>query len=333
MGLTWSWEIWFLLAQLMGIITICFEFASYQIKNQRKYLLVTSIGNIFWMLMFVFIGLQLEFNNVLPLIFAAGLGVMRGFIFWWAFGKNTKRRKLIGRITLYASIAIALPFTIIAITRMEFVTQQVLNSFGLVAALLFIIGQYLPSKHYLRAFTFLYAAFVFLGSTPIILRSTNEHGVIVHEWNYIGMAIELTKIISIIIFYIILMRRHWMVKKLKEIKIAIACEVNKISACSSAQELTSAGVVSGAELEKLAAKMVRYELITIEKTEITDLRNTDEKMGLILDDIKTVQDVKDAIQAVIKLDRQNLEEKIPTKWGSVQEAMTATEPTPCDEQQ
>ena len=48
---------WYIVAQVLGLITICFEFTSYQITDKRKYFLITGIGSFFWMMMFVAIGL------------------------------------------------------------------------------------------------------------------------------------------------------------------------------------------------------------------------------------------------------------------------------------
>ena len=182
----------------MGVFTICFEFASYQIKDQRKYLLVTSIANVFWMLMFVFIGLHTSIAVTQALIFAAAFGVLRGMVFWWIFAKESKKRKIAGRIALYISLLIALPFTIMAILKLQYKSQVIIQSLGLVTALLFIVGQYLPSKHFLRLFTFMYAVMMLLGNTPLNLGS----GV----WNYMGILIETAKIASVIVFYMVFVK-------------------------------------------------------------------------------------------------------------------------------
>ena len=189
------WNAWFLLAQVMGLVTICFEFVSYQIKDQRKYLLVTSVGNVFWALMFVFMGLAGIMGEVTIMIIAAGFGTLRGMIFWWIFAKNSKRRKIAGRAVLYFSLAVMMPFTIIAITRLSLPQQIIIQSLGLVTGLLFIVGQYLPSKHYLRVFVFMYATVVLIGSTPLNLTGAER-------WNPMGIVIESAKIMSVLVFYI-----------------------------------------------------------------------------------------------------------------------------------
>jgi len=200
MGWAWSWDTWFILAQVMGLVTICIEFVSYQIKNQRKYLLVTSIANIFWAMMFLFMGFHTAMSSVFIMIVAALFGTLRGMIFWWIFAKNTRKRKIIGRVALYASLLVMLPFTIMAIVKLPLTTQIIIQTLGLATGLLFIVGQYLPSKHYLRLFTFMYATMVLIGSTPLNLIDEAGNG----YWNYSGILIELSKIVSIIVFYTLL---------------------------------------------------------------------------------------------------------------------------------
>jgi len=205
-------NIWFVLAQVMGAVTICFEFVSYQIKNQRKYLLVTSCGSFFWTLMFVFMGLHTSMTVALAGIMAAGFGVVRGLTFWWIFGKNTRKRKIMGRVFLYICLGAIIPFAVLAIIELYLPQQMIIQSLVLATALLFIVGQYLPSKHYLRIFTLAYALMFLLAQTPLAL-ITRENGVYVGYWNPMGVLIELAKISSVIVFYI----RYVITQKLCEI--------------------------------------------------------------------------------------------------------------------
>ena len=62
---------WFIVAQVLGLITIGFEFASYQIKDKTRYFLITGIGSFFWMTMFIAIGLATGMSTQLSLIVAA----------------------------------------------------------------------------------------------------------------------------------------------------------------------------------------------------------------------------------------------------------------------
>ena len=200
---------WFYLAQLMGVITICFEFASYQIKNQRKYLLVTSIANIFWMFMFIFMGFYTSMGVARVMILAAAFGVARGMVFWWIFAKNTKKRKIMGRVALYISLAIMMPFAIMAIVELPLERQIIIQSIGLFTGILFIVGQYLPSKHYLRLFAFMYASMVLIGNTPLVLIDNAGTG----YWNPMGIMIESAKIASVLVFYV----RYIITRKVNEI--------------------------------------------------------------------------------------------------------------------
>jgi hypothetical protein len=295
--------IWFILAQVMGVITICFEFASYQIKDQRKYLLTTSVGNIFWMLMFLFLGFHTEIRLTQAMIFAASFGVLRGLIFWWVFGKKSKARKIIGRVTLYVSLAIAMPFTILTIITLPYPSQVILQSIGLITAMLFIIGQYLPSKHYLRVFVFMYAVMVLLGNTPLNL--IDEDGV--RTWNYMGMVIEFAKIASVAVFYILYSHRLWLLNSLRKIKAILRCEMNKISACSDINQLLTANVMSSSEIEKLVVKMVKYEISAIDKSEMTDIKSVIDKAKLVLDNVKTVRDVNNIMQALADVNKKKLD--------------------------
>ena len=189
--------IWYVLAQIMGVVTIGFEFWSYQIPNQRKYLLVTSIGNIFWALMFLFLGLHVNIKSILIMIIAALFGTLRGLIWWWIFEKETKRRRIAGRIVLYASLAIVLFSTSRAIINLDYTQQVIIQSLGLLGGMLFIVGQYLPSKHYLRVFVTFYAIMVLIGQTPLnLIDDAGET-----SWNVMGILIEAAKITSVIVFY------------------------------------------------------------------------------------------------------------------------------------
>jgi len=173
---------WFVIAQILGVITIIFDFVSYQIKDQRRYLLWFSMGSFFWMLMFITIGAQI------PVILAAAFSVLRGMVFWWIFAKNTRKRKIAGKVFLYMALAIGLVGAAqgVAHATPETVWLQV---FMLVTALLFVVGQYLPSKHYVRVFAIFYAVAVLLLNTPL------------DTFNPMGILIEVAKIVSIFVFY------------------------------------------------------------------------------------------------------------------------------------
>ena len=190
-------SLWYILAQVMGVTTICFEFWSYQIPNQRKYLLVTSIANIFWAAMFLFIGLHVNINSILIMIIAALFGTLRGFTWYWIFAKDTKGRRIAGRVVLYISLAILLVSASMAISKLEHTQQIIIQGLGLFFGLFFVIGQYLPSKHFVRIFVTLYATMLLIGQTPLNLIDDNGET----SWNIMGILIETSKIVSVIVFY------------------------------------------------------------------------------------------------------------------------------------
>ena len=185
---------WFVIAQILGVITIIFDFISYQIKEQRRYLLWFSIGSLFWMLMFIAAGAQL------PIILAAFFSFLRGMVFWWIFAKETKRRKIAGRIFLYVALAAGMVGAIQAVAQATPETRG-LQIFMLITALLFIVGQYLPSENYVRVFALFYAVAVLLLNTPL------------DTFNPMGIMIELAKIISIFVFYLKAFHRRPVVDK------------------------------------------------------------------------------------------------------------------------
>lgn len=185
---------WFILAQVLGAITIIFEFSSYQIKNKSKYFLTTGIGSFFWILMFVAMGLATGMSTQLSLIVAATYSTVRNLIFWQIFTKNTPQRKEIGLNFLLVMIGVALVAGIITILNAP---EQVrwLHALGLVAALSFVIGQYLPGVHAVRIAVTLYAVVVILTQTPINILYGD------FRWNIMGIAIEAAKICSVLVFY------------------------------------------------------------------------------------------------------------------------------------
>ena len=65
----------------------------------------------------------------------------------------------------------------------------------MIGALSFVVGQYLPGVHYVRITVVFYAAAVLLTQTPLNILYGD------FRWNIMGIAIESTKIISVIVFY------------------------------------------------------------------------------------------------------------------------------------
>ena len=185
---------WFILAQVLGAITIAFEFASYQIKNKSKYFLVTGIGSFFWMTMFVAVGFATAIDTQLSLIVAATYSTVRNIIFWRIFSKNTPQSKEFGLNFLLVMIVIAIVAGSLAVINAPAEVRW-LHSIGMVAAIGFVVGQYLPGVHYVRITVVIYALLVILTQTPINILYGD------FRWNVMGIAIELAKISSVLVFY------------------------------------------------------------------------------------------------------------------------------------
>ena len=187
-------QTWYMIAQVMGIITIIFEFASYQIKDKAKYFLCTGIGSFFWLLMFIAIGLATGMSTQLSLLLAATYSTFRSLVFWRIFSKNTVASKEAGLIFLLVMIVVAI---VAAVVTFPNIPTQVLwlHVLGLFGALAFVIGQYLPGVHYVRIGVVLYAIVVLLTQTPLNILEGD------FRWNIMGMLIELAKISSVAIFY------------------------------------------------------------------------------------------------------------------------------------
>jgi len=186
---------WFIITQILGVITICFEFASYQIKEKSKYFLITGIGSFFWFTMFFSIGMATGMDTQLSLLVASSYSTTRNLIFWRIFAKNTPESKEFGLNFLLFMIGVALVAGTLAVANAPAEVRW-LHILGMVASISFVIGQYLPGVHYVRVTVTLYAVVVLLTQTPINILYGD------FRWNPMGMAIEAAKIASVIIFYI-----------------------------------------------------------------------------------------------------------------------------------
>ena len=186
---------WYIAAQVLGVITIIFEFASYQIKHKSKYFLTTGIGSFFWTAMFFAMGMATGMDTQISLMVAASYSTIRNLVFWRIFAKNTPQSKEIGLNFLLIMIGVALVAGVISIINAP---EQVrwLHTLGMFAALSFVIGQYLPGVHYVRLTVTFYALVVILTQTPLNILYGD------FRWNIMGIAIEIAKITSVVVFYI-----------------------------------------------------------------------------------------------------------------------------------
>ena len=186
---------WFILAQVLGVITIIFEFASYQIKNKSKYFLTTGIGSFFWMTMFFSMGMATGMDTQISLMVAASYSTVRNLVFWKIFAKNTPQSKEIGLNFLLVMIGVALVAGVLSIINAPEEVRW-LHTLGMIAALSFVIGQYLPGVHYVRITVSFYAVIVILTQTPLNILYGD------FRWNIMGIAIEVAKILSVVVFYV-----------------------------------------------------------------------------------------------------------------------------------
>ncbi|MDR2833428.1 MAG: hypothetical protein LBV67_06915 [Streptococcaceae bacterium] len=186
---------WYILAQVLGIITIIFEFTSYQIKDKVKYFLITGIGSFFWMFMFLAIGLSTGMSTQISLIVAGAYSTIRNLTFHVTFKKDTVQSNEFGLIFLLFMIAFALIGGVVAVISAPSEVRWI-HAIGLIAALGFVIGQYLPGDHYVRITVVFYALAIMLTQTPLNILEGD------FRWNVMGLLIELAKIISVVLFYI-----------------------------------------------------------------------------------------------------------------------------------
>ena len=186
---------WFIAAQILGVITIIFEFTSYQIRGKSRYFLMTGIGSFFWTTMFFSMGMATGMDTQISLMIAASYSTIRNIVFWRIFTKNTPKSREAGLNFLLVMIGVALIAGVLSILN-ALVEVRWLHTLGLIAALSFVIGQYLPGVHYVRITVTIYAVIVIMTQTPLNILYGD------FRWNIMGIAIELAKIISVIVFYL-----------------------------------------------------------------------------------------------------------------------------------
>jgi len=186
---------WFILAQVFGLLTMIFEFRSYQKKDKSAYFLQTGIGSLFWIFMFFALGMATGMATQISLIIAATYSTIRALVFHVVFKKNTVKSEEFGIRFLLVMIVIALVAGVSTVLNSPEEVRWI-QAIGMATALTFVVCQYLPGQHYLRISIVLYALAVIALNSPLNIL----YGDI--RWNYMGIAIELAKISSVVIFYI-----------------------------------------------------------------------------------------------------------------------------------
>lgn len=172
----------FILAQVFGLLCLAFNFWAYQSDNQRDYFLRFTLGSFFWLLMFIFVGAQL------PVMLVAIFSTLRGIVFFWALSRDTPRRRMVARRTMYTTLVIAGVASAIVIPGTRPLTQP-FQVFLLIAVLLFVVGQYMPGVYLVRISAVIYAVAVLLLNTPL------------DTFNPIGIIVELNNILAVVWFF------------------------------------------------------------------------------------------------------------------------------------
>ena len=190
-----SLQQWFWLSQAFGLVTIFYEFVSYQTKNKPKYFKQQGISSLFWFFMFFAVGMSTGMSSQYSLMLAAGYSTVRNFVFAGIFKYNTPRSKEIGINFLLVMVVIGLvagTFTVMAAPDVS----RWIHIIGMVTALTFVVCQYLPGVHYVRISVIFYALAVILTQTPLNILEGD------FRWNIMGIAIEVSKIAAVAVFYL-----------------------------------------------------------------------------------------------------------------------------------
>ena len=179
----------FVIAQVLGLAVIAFDFWSFQMSQQHKYFQRTTISSVFWLAMYVVMGAQE------PILIVATFSLLRNCVFTWAFSTDSPRRRMIARRTMYTSLVVAVVAAFWRIPQSDPGTHwiQILLALGVVA---FVVGQYMPGVYLVRYTALFYAVTVILTNTPL------------DTWNPMGIVIELNKIVAIVVFFTVLRRKH-----------------------------------------------------------------------------------------------------------------------------
>jgi len=274
---------WFVVAQIFGVFTMIFEFACYQINQKHektKYFLVTGVGSLFWALMFLAMGFATSMDTQLSLVVAGTYSTFRNLMFFAIFKKDTPGSKKVGRIFLLIMMVIGIVAGTVTVLQAPEAVRW-LHVLGLITALMFVVGQYLPGEHCVRVTVVFYAIVVLLTQTPINILEGD------FRWNIMGILIESSKILSVIIFYLLEVQKAKRAHNLQFIKYVIADELSKIE--DLAGKVPVANIPAVSNVEKLMAKMVRYELKTVAAVRIKDIKSTEDELQALIDDLKLVK--------------------------------------------
>jgi len=192
-------DLWrFIVAQVLGLITLVFNFWSYQTEDQRKYFIRFAFGSLAWLGMFIAVGAQI------PVMLVATASTVRAFMFYSAVKADTPFSRMFARRTMYTTLALSFigAISIIPFMRPETIPFQVLLA---ISGVLFIVGQYLPGIYLVRIFAVFYAVAVLLLNTPL------------DTFNPMGIIIESVNILAVAVFFVALSRRRRYYRRLAAI--------------------------------------------------------------------------------------------------------------------
>ena len=179
----------FILAQIIGLGVMIFDFISFQQKDQRKYFQYTAMSSALWVTMYALVGAQV------PVLLVSSVSTIRNVIFWWALKKDTPKARMIARRTMYTSLVLAVVSATIAIPAARPETR-IFQVFLLVGVLSFVVGQYMPGIFPVRLTSIFYAITLILVNTPL------------DTFNPAGIIIEVNKILAIVVFFVVYAKKN-----------------------------------------------------------------------------------------------------------------------------
>lgn len=190
----------FALSQVFALITFACVFINFIVNGKKNILFWHVIGSVFWLLMFALL------DNLVGMVLA-GIGIVRSGMFLICELKTGKGWKIGGKVTLY--FMITLGFVLFALGFWGVLGVGESNAFWwdwivIATSVLFVVGTYMKSKHIVRIGTVLYAASLII---QFVIRAIPEPfgGSFTPEaFNIGGIAIEVSKIISVVVFYVLL---------------------------------------------------------------------------------------------------------------------------------
>ena len=183
-----TFYLWFTIAQVFGLITICIDFWAYQDKRPKNYLLKTSLASIAWFFCFLFMALATGWSTSISLLVISSISVIRGLGIYCFY-----ERKKVKTAFFCTVMCIALAGWIVSFVL---VPPEVLwlHLVLFVTGTLYSCSQMTKCTIFLRIAAFIYAAFVMVSMTPLNLLYGD------FRWNITGIIIAAFECIAIIFF-------------------------------------------------------------------------------------------------------------------------------------